>query len=169
MQSSGVGGARSRGCWRFVAVAVVCLLPLAASARDEYSKEGAKACLDCHGTDYVLGILDTVHAETSDPDTPASQKQCQSCHGPSAVHIQFPMQVSNVHFGKQSSSKPEVQNKQCLECHADGDRESWSASAHGYELLVCSTCHSLPNRGSRRIERLPQQEVIRIGGSRITM
>jgi nitrate/TMAO reductase-like tetraheme cytochrome c subunit len=120
---------------------VACLLPAAANAREEFEK-GAKACLDCHGTDYVLGILETVHATSSDPNSPAAQKQCVNCHGPSTVHMKFPMQVANLHFGEKSEDKPEVQNKQCLECHSDGDRKEWEASAHGYEHVVCSTCHS---------------------------
>lgn len=128
---------------RLLALALACLLPIVAGAREEYSDEGFQGCLECHETPDVLGILDTVHAKESDPDTPASQKQCQSCHGPSAVHMRFPMQVDNVHFGKQSKNKPEVQNKMCLECHHDGERKEWEAGAHGYEHVVCSTCHGL--------------------------
>jgi len=128
--------------WLLLAVTFGCLAAAAAGAREEYSEEGARACLDCHETPYVMGILDTVHAETTDPKTPAAQKQCQSCHGPSAVHMNFPMQVANVHFGKQSGADPKVQNQMCMECHADGERADWGGSAHGFEDVVCSTCHS---------------------------
>ena len=114
-----------------------------ASARSAYASEGAKACTDCHGNAEVMGIMDTAHFESSDPGTPAAQKECQSCHGPSATHIQFPMQVANLHFGKASKTKPEVQNKMCLECHEDGERTEWRASAHGFNDVVCSSCHSI--------------------------
>ena len=122
----------------FVAVAAVSGV---AGARSEYSEEGAKACIDCHGDPAVMGIADTAHAKVSDPRTPAAQRECQSCHGPSATHMQFPMQVANLHFGKASKTKPEVQNQMCLECHQDGERVDWQASAHGFQDVLCSSCH----------------------------
>jgi predicted CXXCH cytochrome family protein len=118
-------------------------LALPALAKQEYSEEGANACLDCHETETVMGILQTPHADASDPKSPAAQHQCQSCHGPSAKHMMFPMQVENIHFSKGSTSKPEVQNQSCLECHGEGERANWHASAHGYEKIVCSNCHNV--------------------------
>jgi hypothetical protein len=128
-------------------LALLTVLLLASEAagqpNSEYSEERGNACLDCHQTGRVMGILETAHANFDDPRTPAAQRQCQSCHGPSKVHMQFPMQVANVHFTKDSKSKPEVQNRRCLECHQNGERSNWMASAHGFEHLVCSTCHNV--------------------------
>jgi DmsE family decaheme c-type cytochrome len=121
----------------------VSLSSVAASANPGFGGEGAKACIDCHGNGHVMGILKTAHAKVDDPDTPAAQQECQSCHGPSKIHMRFPMQVENLHFGKESKAKPEVQNQACLECHAKGARESWEVSAHGFEEVVCSKCHSI--------------------------
>jgi nitrate/TMAO reductase-like tetraheme cytochrome c subunit len=115
----------------------------AAAAGLKYSEEGAKACLDCHETDHVMGIMKTAHGKVEDPKTPAATRECQSCHGPSAKHMMFPMQVENVHFGKKSTSDAVSQNVMCLECHHDGHRENWKAGAHGFEKIVCSTCHSM--------------------------
>ena len=114
-----------------------------AFAKPGFSSEGAVACLECHETPQVLGILETAHANLDDPDTPAAQHQCQSCHGPSKVHMQFPMQVENLHFGKTSKAQPQEQNRACLECHESGKARRWEASAHGFEKLVCSTCHNI--------------------------
>jgi nitrate/TMAO reductase-like tetraheme cytochrome c subunit len=108
-----------------------------------FEAENAKQCLDCHENSGVLGILKTKHADFENPDSPAAQKQCQSCHGPSTRHMQFPMQVENLHFGKASKAPPRVQNQQCLECHENGARENWEASAHGFEDVLCSNCHSI--------------------------
>jgi nitrate/TMAO reductase-like tetraheme cytochrome c subunit len=130
-------------CGWLVVIVLASSAPMGANARSEYSEEGAKACIDCHETDYVMGILETAHAKASDTRTPAAQKECQSCHGPSATHMQFPMQVANLRFGKASQTKPEVQNEMCLECHADGTQKEWHASAHGFEKVVCSSCHSM--------------------------
>jgi nitrate/TMAO reductase-like tetraheme cytochrome c subunit len=130
-----------------IVIALACYAPDTASARQQYSEEGAVACIDCHETPYVMGILETAHAKVSDARTPAAQKECQSCHGPSATHIRFPMQVANLHFGKDSQTKPEVQNQMCLECHENGARDDWHASAHGFEKVVCSNCHSMHEPG----------------------
>jgi predicted CxxxxCH...CXXCH cytochrome family protein len=113
-----------------------------------YSKEGTKACLDCHETKEVMGIMKTAHFNVKDPKTPAATHQCQSCHGPSSRHMMFPMQVENVHFGKNSTSPPEEQNERCLACHKNdksGDRKNWKAGAHGFEHVLCSTCHNMHN------------------------
>jgi len=119
------------------------LLVETAAARPEYSEESAAACIECHETPSVMGILDTAHAKVADPRTPAAQKECQSCHGPSAVHMRFPMQVANVHFGEKSKTRPAEQNKMCLECHDSGEQKDWQGSAHGFEDVVCSSCHSM--------------------------
>jgi hypothetical protein len=53
------------------------------------------------------------------------------------------MQVENLHFGKQSKTEPKEQNQVCLECHARGEQNEWHASAHGFENVLCSSCHSM--------------------------
>jgi len=114
-----------------------------AGSHAEYSEEGYVACVQCHGDERVLGIAETAHGDLDDPDSPAAQKQCQSCHGPSAIHMQFPMQVENVHFGAKSATSKREQNRMCLECHEANGRSAWSASAHGYEDVLCNRCHSI--------------------------
>ncbi len=132
-----------------VAAALLLLFgALSVRAEPEYANEGAKGCLDCHGNERVMQIVKTAHAKREDPNTPAAQKACESCHGPSKTHSRFPMQVANLHFGKQSKTPVEVQNKICLECHTKDGREEWHASAHGFEKLVCSTCHGIHDPAS---------------------
>lgn len=128
------------------AVTVAVLAAGVSSAEQPYSNAGAKSCLSCHRTARVMGIAKTAHAKRENPDTPASQQACESCHGPSAVHIQFPMQVENVHFGKKSATEPKQQNEVCIECHRKGAEQAekdWRASAHGFENVLCSTCHAI--------------------------
>ncbi len=133
-----------------LAAALVLLVPASVSAQPEYSNEGAKSCLDCHATERVLGIRETAHADRENPKTPAAQKRaCESCHGPSKKHMQFPMQVGNQRFGKTSSTPPKLQNQMCLECHGNAaEQEAWHASAHGYEDVVCSVCHNMHDPSS---------------------
>jgi nitrate/TMAO reductase-like tetraheme cytochrome c subunit len=125
----------------------LCAHPIRAEPpTQEHFGEVAKACLDCHETPEVMGIMMTAHCKAENAKTPAANRQCQSCHGPSVKHMMFPMQVENVSFGKNSASPPEKQNAFCLECHNNGksmQQEDWKVSAHGYEKVVCSTCHSM--------------------------
>jgi nitrate/TMAO reductase-like tetraheme cytochrome c subunit len=130
-----------------------------AKAEKGYSPEGAKACLDCHETPEIMGIMETPHFEGTNEDAPAAQRQCQSCHGPSARHMMFPMQVENVHFGKGSHAAPALQNQACLQCHESGEREQWNVSAHGFEEVLCSNCHSVHDP-----KALIPQEQTRIAG-----
>lgn len=133
----------STHCRRLGWVAVLaCVAPALALAQPEYANEGARSCLGCHASPSVMGIVNTAHAKRTDPNTPAAQKACESCHGGSAVHMQFPMQVENLHFGKKSKTEAKVQNEVCIACHSKG-AEDWHGSAHGFENVICSTCHGI--------------------------
>lgn len=116
-----------------------------ASAQQEFALEGALACLKCHESEKIMGILETAHANFDNPDTPAStEEQCEACHGPSATHMQFPMQVGNIHFSAESKAPNAEQNKTCLACHGTREQhEDWSAGPHGFDSTSCADCHSL--------------------------
>lgn len=126
-----------------VTIVLVSLAPGAATAASVDSAGDAKPCLNCHETDTVLGLLEGPHAAALAPDAETAEEECQSCHGPSAVHSRFPLQVASQAFGKASKTAPEVQIEMCLECHEHADREEWSASAHGFETIVCVECHHI--------------------------
>jgi predicted CXXCH cytochrome family protein len=121
------------------------LLPCGQAAADAqpYSNAGAKPCLECHESKAIMGIVKTPHANFDDPDSPASQKQCESCHGASATHMDFPMQVGNTRFGSKSKTSVEAKNQTCLTCHQEGAREGWKLGPHGLEDLACASCHSI--------------------------
>ena len=132
---------RYRPATVLVGVALLWTVPAVAA---DYSEESAAACIDCHDTPAVMGIVETAHANFDNPRTPAAQRQCQSCHGPSATHMRFPLQIGNVHFGSGSANPPAQQNAMCAACHGTREQEvAWESSAHGYEDLVCNTCHSV--------------------------
>jgi DmsE family decaheme c-type cytochrome len=87
-----------------------------------------------------MGILDTPHADFDDPRSPASREQCESCHGPSATHMEFPMQVGNIVFSTHGKTPISARNQTCLECHHEGKEAHWNEGAHG-QKLDCSSCH----------------------------
>ena len=109
-------------------------------AQQGFSSEGALACLECHESEKVMGIRETPHADFDDPRSPASREQCESCHGPSATHMQFPMQVGNIVFTQHGKTPIHDRNQSCLECHNEGEQRHWNEGAHGKELS-CAACH----------------------------
>ena len=109
-------------------------------AQQEYSGEGAEVCLECHESEDVMGIRETSHADFDDPKSPASRDQCESCHGPSATHVQFPMHVGNIVFTQHGKTPINDRNQACLECHDEGEQIHWNEGAHGKELS-CAECH----------------------------
>jgi hypothetical protein len=110
-----------------------------ASAQQAYFGEGAAACLECHESEKIMGILETPHANFDDPLSPAARDQCESCHGPSATHVKFPMQVGNIVFTKHGKTPITERNQACLECHHEGDQSHWGEGPHAQDLS-CASC-----------------------------
>ncbi|MBW2426904.1 MAG: cytochrome c3 family protein [Deltaproteobacteria bacterium] len=111
-----------------------------ASSQQPYSGEGAAACLECHESATVMGIRDTPHADFDDPRSPAARQQCESCHGPSKIHMEFPMQVGNIVFTKHGKTPIAERNQICLECHNQDQQAHWNEGSHGKEI-ACASCH----------------------------
>ena len=133
---------RTTSCGAFGLLFLSVLLVAPVRAQQEYSGEGALACLECHESERVMGIRNTPHADFDDPRSPAAREQCESCHGPSATHMQFPMQVGNIVFTKHGKTPISKRNKACLDCHNEGEQVHWNEGAHG-NALSCADCHVL--------------------------
>lgn len=112
-------------------------------ASEGFTDEKHKTCISCHQSDPVKQMFLTKHANADNPDTPASKEQCESCHGPSAAHANFPLQIKNFRFGVNSANSNEEQNKACLTCHADERREEWHGGMHEKGELSCASCHTI--------------------------
>jgi DmsE family decaheme c-type cytochrome len=111
----------------------------------DYAEEEMTDCLDCHDEDSkypVLNILATQHAVKADSRTPLAQThECQTCHGPSAGHMEDEDTPPAVRFGNEFPPGP--QNEACLQCHQGGDRINWQGSAHASSELACTSCHKI--------------------------
>jgi nitrate/TMAO reductase-like tetraheme cytochrome c subunit len=118
------------------------LIAVPASTEQAASGEGAAACLRCHENETVIGMLKTPHADFENPRAPAAREQCESCHGPSAKHMEFPMQVGNIVFTKHGKTPVPERNKMCLACHHEGEQAQWGEGEHG-ESLSCASCHQM--------------------------
>lgn len=123
---------------------VLAALPPAVSAGG-YAGGGEETCIECHdeGEEFpVLSILKTAHAATADRRTPfASDITCQSCHGPSAGHVEDSDELPGVSFGPEAPAEP--QNAACLECHQRSVGMHWVGGAHDSEGLTCAGCHTI--------------------------
>lgn len=116
--------------------------PLGAQPDQPASGEGAAACLKCHENPVIMEIVKTPHANFEDPRSPASREQCESCHGPSGTHVNFPMQVGNIRFTKHGKTSVAERNATCLECHTKGNTAHWNDGIHGAKLQ-CGNCHQI--------------------------
>ena len=133
---------------RFLLIASTLLLTTAAKAADQLALEGYtegkhETCISCHQSDPVKQMFLTRHADSDNPDTPAAKEQCEACHGPSAAHANFPLQVKNFRFGDNSPNSKQEQNQVCLKCHQDEQRKDWDGGVHEQGELSCANCHTL--------------------------
>jgi DmsE family decaheme c-type cytochrome len=78
----------------------------------------------------------------ADGRTPlAQQHECQTCHGPSAAHIEDEDTRPAIRFGPDLPAGP--QNEVCLGCHQGAERINWQGSAHASSDIACASCHSI--------------------------
>jgi DmsE family decaheme c-type cytochrome len=139
-------------------------------AADQYSARGADTCLECHEDEsatYAPGaIFKGKHGMRGDPRAPfgvAGDKpglQCESCHGPGALHARN-KRASAINSLKASSKVPPAdRNKVCLGCHEGSTRSGWHASTHERSELACTDCHKLHHpRGDPVLAQARQAEV----------
>lgn len=129
----------------------LCLAALAGGAAAQkaqlplegYTQTKHKKCISCHRSDPVKEIFKTLHADAKNPDTPAANEQCESCHGPGAAHVGFPLQVQVFNFGENSPRSTAEQSGMCLKCHQDGKQSEWKDGMHDQPTISCVTCHSV--------------------------
>ncbi len=115
----------------------------AASAQTpaNFAGGGAETCLKCHNDAKVNPILQTPHAMKGDQHTPFAQQGCESCHGPSAAHVQSRQNPPEVVFKGKNISPVKERNEVCLTCHQSGLRMNWQGSKHDANDAACTNCH----------------------------
>jgi len=146
------GGNRCATSVFLVVLGVLLAAPLAAHAGaappmqvGEFADAEIDDCLDCHDETEkvpVLPILATAHAVKADERTPLAQThECQTCHGPSAEHMDDESVPPAIVFGPDAPAGP--QNDACLSCHQGGDRINWQGSIHASSNIACVSCHKV--------------------------
>ncbi|MGQ0429476.1 MAG: DmsE family decaheme c-type cytochrome [Gammaproteobacteria bacterium] len=147
---------RVRGFGKVVPLAVIAAALLAFAQRApaaegrETAADAVRSCTRCHDAAEkypVLSILKSKHAVMADPRTPFADQACVSCHGASEAHVRAPEEegaraAPDIVFRKAATASAD-QNQVCLDCHSGGDRMHWKSSAHAFQDLACSSCHTV--------------------------
>lgn len=123
-----------------------------------YSDLGGQACLDCHDSPAVTGILQGPHFIAADPRSASANHACEACHGPSAEHAQYPLEISSMNFDSRNDLVIESQSEVCLTCH-QGDHVNWENSTHAAEDVGCHSCHSVHATHDTVLDRLTEIRV----------
>ena len=132
----------------------------------DYSEQGADSCMPCHYEGQpksAAAIFFTKHASNTDPKTPFSQLQCETCHGPGQDHVFAQHRgldvLPEIIFSRQSKTPVETQNQICLNCHETKGRLAWFGSRHQVEDVSCASCHKIHSAKDRVFDSLEQQKV----------
>jgi DmsE family decaheme c-type cytochrome len=124
--------------------------PPAQPGPDQYSSKGADTCLVCHGDDdgpeySAASLFASKHGHQGDKRSPfgAGGLQCESCHGPGALHARNRRASAINTFKPDSKLSLEARNQVCLSCHQGDSRIGWHAGAHERNQLACTDCHKI--------------------------
>ena len=115
----------------------------------QYSAKGADTCLECHEDEtaaYSTGaIFKGKHGHRRDPRAPFGAKglQCESCHGPGALHARNKRASAIETFRSTSKTSVEQRNQVCQGCHEGSTRTGWHAGAHQRNDVACTDCHKM--------------------------
>ena len=142
----------------------------ASQAAPKFAGGGPSKCLECHGAEtFVNPILQTPHAVKGDSRTPFGQAGCESCHGPSAAHVESrefkpdvtfvkPTKTSAADEKDPSISPPAKRTAQCLQCHETGLRMNWKGGQHQNNDVACNDCHRVHVSKDPVLVRVTQPE-----------
>jgi predicted CXXCH cytochrome family protein len=125
---------------------------------------GSKECEQCHEKIYRDFITTADHARLMTPGPNAFDVGCESCHGPSSLHVQSGAEVKPPYIltGGRPSANPRgaasvlpagrIKENVCLDCHLDVRSQFNLPSHHPVPegKLSCMDCHP-PHKGSIHI------------------
>ena len=131
----------------------------------QYTTNGADTCLECHDDESASysasALFKTKHAARTDKRSPfgAGGLQCESCHGPGALHARN-KKAESINTFKADSSVPLAQrNQACLGCHEGSSRTGWHAGGHERGKLACTDCHQVHQEHDKVLSKASEPQV----------
>lgn len=125
-------------------VLLACLV-LPAFVLDSRSAEyaGAEACQTCH-EEQATKLKGTQHGKRAFGYL--SDRGCEGCHGPAAVHVEDPTIEAN---------QPRITDlavreiaARCQECHSGAGHMFWKGGRHSTAGVTCTDCHGIHSYAS---------------------
>jgi DmsE family decaheme c-type cytochrome len=118
------------------------------SARVEAQYVGVKVCLGCHAT-QAEAFSHTLMGRIG--KTQKGKFDCENCHGPGSAHVKAGGVGGIISFRPNDLSRTaEENNAICLTCHEKGNRTYWNGSNHETRGLMCTNCHTIMKKVSRK-------------------
>lgn len=146
-------------CAIFTAAALVGGPTRPGPAMAETRANDTATCMACHDQHPVNDILNSPHAQLSDPRTPFAQGGCQSCHGDASEHLRNVKTHPPVDFSATSSTPVKVRNNVCLACHEKEMATHWHGSQHEIAEVSCTSCHQVHEARQRVSDPKQQAQV----------
>jgi DmsE family decaheme c-type cytochrome len=98
---------------------------------------GESTCLTCHDDRAYKG---TAHGLTFHERTPASNRGCESCHGPAKAHADSGDPDLIRSFREMRADETSAT---CTSCHNRASHALWDGSQHDQRNISCINCHSV--------------------------
>lgn len=129
--------------------------------KDVTSYSDPISCKECHEDEYA-SYKNNLHGMQGDPRTPAAKQSCDTCHGPSEIHVKAEGKKLGdiITFGPRSKTPANKQNATCLQCHSTMRKiHLWVGSSHETRGLSCTNCHSNHSGNPKNLAKPTQTEV----------
>jgi DmsE family decaheme c-type cytochrome len=141
-----------------VIILAAVLITTSQRAKGEGIYVGSETCMECHEESYD-SYMKNYHAVKGDPRTPGAKQECESCHGPGAIHAEEEGEGPIISLSPKSATPVEEKNAPCLRCHTKGKLVLWHGSTHEGRGLSCSNCHNPHQEYPKGFSKPTQTEV----------
>lgn len=128
---------------------------------------GDENCLaKCHSHDKLENdFKHSIHGEQISGETGLPLVNCESCHGPGSLSIEYAEEKKVCDFNTLLplvEFPAQAQSMLCLKCHSAASTpnlSSWNSSTHSLNGVGCFDCHKLHKGPQQKVSRHEQEEL----------